>query len=136
MGGYVAQNCVKLFPEVFEGIILLNSTPFADSPEKCFDVARAATHDTNTVGFQLVFGTLAHISGQHHLDTHLLQIGSDARLTTAPLGRRQLLTGHNAVILDGKNRIVVTMTEVVIDTTITCRYSNFHRFIIFWPNSP
>ena len=37
MGGYVAQNCVKLYPDVFEGIILLNSTPFADSPEKKVD---------------------------------------------------------------------------------------------------
>lgn len=40
MGGYVAQNCVKLFPELFEGIILLNSTPFADSPEKKTDRKR------------------------------------------------------------------------------------------------
>lgn len=40
MGGYVAQNCLKLFPELFEGIILLNSTPFADSPEKSEDRKR------------------------------------------------------------------------------------------------
>ncbi len=40
MGGYVAQNCIKLFPELFKGIILLNSTPFADSPEKKSDRKR------------------------------------------------------------------------------------------------
>lgn len=40
MGGYVAQNCIKLFPELFKGIILLNSTPFADSPEKRVDRER------------------------------------------------------------------------------------------------
>ena len=40
MGGYVAQNCVKLFPELFHGIILLNSTPNADSPEKKTDRER------------------------------------------------------------------------------------------------
>lgn len=40
MGGYVAQNCVKSFPEMFKGIILLNSTPFADSPEKREDRKR------------------------------------------------------------------------------------------------
>ncbi len=34
MGGYIAQNCIKLFPEFFKGLILLNSTPFADSDEK------------------------------------------------------------------------------------------------------
>ena len=40
MGGYVAQNCIKLFPELFNGIILLNSTPNADSPEKKTDRER------------------------------------------------------------------------------------------------
>lgn len=40
MGGYVAQNCVKLHPEMFEGLILLNSTPFADTPEKKVDRQR------------------------------------------------------------------------------------------------
>ena len=40
MGGYVAQNCVRMFPELFEGLILLNSTPFADSPEKKADRER------------------------------------------------------------------------------------------------
>lgn len=34
MGGYVAQNCIKHYPELFKGVILLNSTPFADSPDK------------------------------------------------------------------------------------------------------
>lgn len=34
MGGYIAQNCIKCFPELFKGLILLNSTPFADAPEK------------------------------------------------------------------------------------------------------
>ncbi len=40
MGGYVALNCVKIFPELFKGVILLNSTPFADSPEKKNDRER------------------------------------------------------------------------------------------------
>lgn len=40
MGGYVAQNCIKCFPELFKGVILLNSTPFADSQEKKSDRER------------------------------------------------------------------------------------------------
>ncbi len=40
MGGYIAQNCIKLFPELFNGIILLNSTPNADSEEKKKDRER------------------------------------------------------------------------------------------------
>lgn len=40
MGGYVAQACIKNYPDVFCGLILLNSTPFADSPEKKGDRER------------------------------------------------------------------------------------------------
>lgn len=34
MGGYVAQWCVIRHGDKFNGLILLNSTPFADTPEK------------------------------------------------------------------------------------------------------
>lgn len=37
MGGYIAQACIKSDPDRFEGLILLNSTPYADSPEKKAD---------------------------------------------------------------------------------------------------
>ena len=40
MGGYIAQNCIKLFPELYHGVILLNSTPNADSQEKKEDRER------------------------------------------------------------------------------------------------
>ncbi|MEG1692416.1 MAG: alpha/beta hydrolase [Bacteroidales bacterium] len=40
MGGYVAQECIKLFSGAFKGLILLNSTPFADSPNKKQDRLR------------------------------------------------------------------------------------------------
>lgn len=40
MGGYVAQACMKLYRETFSGLILLNSTPFADSPDKKTDRLR------------------------------------------------------------------------------------------------
>ena len=40
MGGYIAQNCIKHNPELYNGIILLNSTPNADSEEKKADRER------------------------------------------------------------------------------------------------
>ena len=40
MGGYVALACMKKYPQLFKGLILLNSTPFADSPEKKADRER------------------------------------------------------------------------------------------------
>lgn len=40
MGGYVAQACAQNYPERVKGLILLNSVPFADSPEKKTDRER------------------------------------------------------------------------------------------------
>lgn len=40
MGGYVAQQCLARHPETYEGIILLNSNPYADAPEKKADRER------------------------------------------------------------------------------------------------
>lgn len=34
MGGYVAAEAIKTFPHNFHGLIMMNSTPFADSQEK------------------------------------------------------------------------------------------------------
>lgn len=34
MGGYVAAEAIKVFPDRFLGLIMMNSTPFADSQEK------------------------------------------------------------------------------------------------------
>ncbi len=40
MGGYVALSCMKQFPSLFEGLIMLNSVPFPDSAEKRKDRER------------------------------------------------------------------------------------------------
>lgn len=40
MGGYVAQACMKNHRDIFKGLILLNSTPFADNPDKKADRLR------------------------------------------------------------------------------------------------
>ncbi|MEG0517346.1 MAG: alpha/beta hydrolase [Bacteroidales bacterium] len=40
MGGYIAQACMKSHRDKFNGLILLNSTPFADNPDKKTDRLR------------------------------------------------------------------------------------------------
>lgn len=37
MGGYVAVEAIKLYPSLFSALIMINSTPFADPPEKIED---------------------------------------------------------------------------------------------------
>lgn len=40
LGGYIALMCCNLYPDRFEKLILFNSTPFADLPEKSEDRKR------------------------------------------------------------------------------------------------
>ena len=40
MGGYVALACCRIFPQTFEGLMLINSNPYADPAEKAADRAR------------------------------------------------------------------------------------------------
>lgn len=37
MGGYIAIECIKKYPSLFSGLVLMHSTPYADSPEKLID---------------------------------------------------------------------------------------------------
>ena len=37
MGGYIAIECTKKYPSLFNGLILMHSTPYPDSPEKIKD---------------------------------------------------------------------------------------------------
>ena len=48
---------------------------------------RAYVRVRDAVGFEFVFGPFAHIARQHRRNAEALQVGSDARLATAPLRR-------------------------------------------------
>lgn len=98
---------------------------------KGFDIARATANDNNIVSLQNVLGALAHISSQHNLYAHLLQHSGNARLTATTLWRGQGFAGHDLAILDSKDCIVVTMTEMIIDTTVACRHSYLHTLLLY-----
>lgn len=85
-----------------------------------FDVALAASDDLYSVSRQLVQCALAHIACQHHLYAHLLEVGSNARLTSATLWRWELLNRDYLFIFNGIDCVVMAMTEVVVDVSITC----------------
>ena len=94
---------------------------------KGFDITLTAANDCDIVLLQHILGTLAHISCEHNLHAHILQYGGDTRLATATLRRRQTLARNNLALLDGENRIVVAMTEVVVNATIASRNSYLHN---------
>lgn len=43
MGGYIALQCVKSYPQRFSKLVLLNSHPYPDAPEKAADRQREMT---------------------------------------------------------------------------------------------
>lgn len=66
--------------------------------------------------------TSPHIASQHHGHSVGLQFGSDVRLTSTPLRRRKYLCAWNAVFfIHRKNGVKLTMTEMVVYQTVSCR---------------
>ena len=51
------------------------------------NIALAATDNLDVVALELILRTLAHITGKHNLDAHLLHHRGDVRLATATLRR-------------------------------------------------
>ena len=55
------------------------------------NIAHTSSYNFNTTTLQLAQCTIAHTAGEHHLDTHLLQVVGNARLATASLRRGHIL---------------------------------------------
>jgi hypothetical protein len=89
------------------------------SREPLFDdllhVASATPKDVYSATVQDVDGPLTHVSGQHHLDTHLCQGLGNVRFAPA-IGRRgnRFLRQDFMLVIDGEYREVFTMAEMFI----------------------
>ena len=82
------------------------------------------------LSFQHVFGTLAHVTGQHHRHALLGQHRCDVRLAAAPLPCRQRGLRHDFVIVANlEDGIVVAMTKMVIHMAIHSGNSDFERSV-------
>ena len=90
------------------------------------NITTAATYNLYIMALKNILRALTHITGEHNLHALLAEHKHNTRLASASLrGRQNLLHLHNPAI-DGKNCIVVTMSEVIVDHTILCWYSYFH----------
>ena len=87
----------------------------------CGDVAAATADDLDAVRGEFVQCAVAHIAYQHNTYAHLLKFGSDARLAAATLRRGQIFAADNLLAIYSKYGIVVTMSKVVIDLSVTRR---------------
>ncbi|WP_025742206.1 alpha/beta fold hydrolase [Aquimarina pacifica] len=73
MGGYVALALIDFFPDLVSGLVLLNSTSYADSEERKINRERAiGVVKKNPQAFTSM--AIANLFAQEHRDQHLDQI--------------------------------------------------------------
>lgn len=78
--------------------------------------------DRNATSRELGQRTSSHVSCQHHRHAIGLQLGRNVRLATTSLWRRKYLCTRNAVFfVYRKNRIKLTMTEMVVYYSVASR---------------
>ena len=97
-----------------------------------FNVTAAATNHLNSLSFQNILGTLSHISCQHDHNAHLSENWSNSALASTPLRRSHLADIGHLSINNIKYRVICTMTEMVIHTSIPCWYCNLHNIILLY----
>ncbi len=81
-----------------------------------------ASDDRNATSRELGQCTGPHVSCQHHRHSVGLQFGRDIRLAATSLRRRKHLRTRDAVLfVHRKNRIKLTMTEMVVYYSVPSR---------------
>lgn len=84
--------------------------------------ALTAPDDRNATSRELGQRTGSHVSRQHHRHAIGLQLGRNVRLATTSLWRRKYLRTCDAVFfVYRKNRIKLTMTEMVVYYSVASR---------------
>ena len=95
--------------------------------DKFFHITAAATDHFYSLGLKDILGTLAHIAGKHDYHAHLSENRSDSAFAATAFRRSHLADVCHLAVKHVKYRIVCTMTEVVIHTSISCWYCYFHN---------
>lgn len=90
------------------------------------DISAATSYHLNPLSLKHVLGSLTHIAGQHHHNSHLPEHRSDAALAAASFRRSHLADSNDFAVNNIKNRIIGTMTEMVIHSPVSCRYRYLH----------
>ena len=96
------------------------------------DIPGAASYYFYVVGSKDIQGSLSHIPSQHHVDPHLLQFSCYVGLASASWGRRNNLVTHNLIVLPYcQDRVILTVTEMVVNHVFSGRNCNFHHNLFF-----
>ena len=105
------------------------------SLRKLPNITAASAQHLNPLRLKHILSSLSHISGKHDLYTHLPKHRRNSALAPASLRRSQLVLRNNIPVNNGKNSIISTMSKMVINPSISRRYSNFHHIILLFKSS-
>ena len=81
----------------------------------------------NSLRFKHILGPLTHIAGQHDLYSHLSEHWSDSAFASATFRRSHPADICHISVNDIEYCIVCAMSEVIIHSSISCRYSYLHN---------
>lgn len=85
-------------------------------------VTAAATYHLDSLGFENILGTLAHITGKYDYDSHLAEYRSYSALSAASFWRSHLTDISHLIVNDIKDCI-----EVIIHASISSWYCYLHN---------
>ena len=102
--------------------------------DEFLNITAAATDDLYSLCFKDILRSLAHIAGKHDHHSHLSEHWSYSTLAATAFRRSHLADICDLSIDHIKYRIICAMTEVIIHTSIPCRYSYLHIFLSFNPD--
>lgn len=93
-------------------------------------ITATSTQNLNPLRLKHILCALSHISGKHDRHTRLPEHRRDSALAPAALRRSHLILRNNLPVNHSKNSIISTMSEMVINPSISRRYSNFHIILL------
>lgn len=93
------------------------------------DIPAAASNHLYSLSLEHILGALPHVACKHNLHSHLPQYRSNTALASATFRRSHLAHASNLVINNIENSIICAMAEMVIHTSVSCRYSYLHLYL-------
>jgi hypothetical protein len=90
-------------------------------------VPTAAAYNLNPLIVELVHGTVAHASGQHHPYSHFKELRDNIRLATTAFRRSESLLGNDlSVVINSKDSKALAVAKMAIDLLAVRRNCDLH----------
>ncbi len=110
---------VMVFIVLMTILTAIGQIPFKEPANQIFRLTGTTAYDTNALIRQHIHRTVSDASGQHELHTLAGEHGSNSRLASASINRRNLFRFRDfSVVGDGINRKILTLTKMALQMSI------------------